>query len=55
MYSTNSNGNGAAPARGFMALFAMLAMGLGLMASRRRGRLLPMSGLLATAQLAPFR
>ena len=33
MYSNNSNGNGAARARGFMALFAMLAMGLGLMAS----------------------
>ena len=34
MYSNNSNGSGASPARGFMALFAiMLAMGLGLMAS----------------------
>ncbi len=34
MYSNNSNGNGAAQARGFMALFAIvLAMGLGLLAS----------------------
>ena len=32
MYSNNSNGNGAASARGFVALCAMLAMGLGLMA-----------------------
>ena len=30
--TTNSNGSRAASARGFMALFAMLAMGLGLMA-----------------------
>ena len=33
MYNNNSNGSRAAWARGFMALFAMLAMGLGLMAS----------------------
>ena len=33
MYNYNSNGSRAAPARGFMALLAMLAMGLGLMAS----------------------
>jgi YVTN family beta-propeller protein len=33
MYSNNSNGSRTASARGFMALFAMLAMGLGLMAS----------------------
>ena len=33
MYSNNSNGSRAARARGFMALCAMLAMGLGLMAS----------------------
>jgi YVTN family beta-propeller protein len=32
MYSNNSNGRRAARARGFVALFAMLAMGLGLMA-----------------------
>ena len=33
MSSNNSNGSGAAWARGFVALFAGLAMGLGLMAS----------------------
>jgi YVTN family beta-propeller protein len=33
MYSNNRNGNRAAPARGFTALCAVLAMGLGLMAS----------------------
>jgi YVTN family beta-propeller protein len=33
MRSNNCNGSRAAPARGFMALFAMLAMGLGSMAS----------------------
>jgi YVTN family beta-propeller protein len=33
MCSNNSNGSRAAPARGFMALFAVLAMGLGAMAS----------------------
>jgi YVTN family beta-propeller protein len=33
MYSDNRNGSRAAPARGFVALGAMLAMGLGLMAS----------------------
>ena len=32
MHSKNSNGSRAAPARGFMALFAVLAMGLGAMA-----------------------
>ena len=32
MHNSNSNGSRAASARGFMALFAMLAMGLGLMA-----------------------
>ena len=32
MYSNNRNGSCAVPARGFMALFAMLAMGLGLLA-----------------------
>ena len=45
----------AAPARGFMALFAMLAMGLGLMASRAEAAPFAYVGLLATAQLAPFR
>ena len=33
MYNTNSNANGAASARGFMALFAMLVMALGALAS----------------------
>ena len=33
MYNYNSNGSRAVPARGLTALFAMLAMGLGLMAS----------------------
>jgi len=32
MYSNSNNGSRAASARGFVALFAMLAMGLGLMA-----------------------
>jgi len=32
MYSNNSNGSRTVPARGFMGLFAMLAMGLSLMA-----------------------
>ena len=33
MHRNNSNSSGAASARGFMALWAVLAMGLGLMAS----------------------
>ncbi len=33
MFSNNRNGSRAARARGFMALWAMLAMGLGLLAS----------------------